>query len=148
MTLRAAALAAALVASSAACHKAADGAVDPAAEKAAEAKVDTSVTVDQLSGWLAAGQCKAVDANNDGTRHHMGAIPGAILLSQYRTYGLDELPADHATKLVFYCANEMCGASHAAAARAVLAGYTDVHVFKGGIAGWHRAGKATQPVAM
>jgi rhodanese-related sulfurtransferase len=148
MTLRAAVLAAALATTTVACHEASDHAVDPAAEAAAEAKVDTSVTVDQLAGWLDAGQCKAVDANNAGTRHHMGTIPGAILLSQYRTYGLDELPADHATKLVFFCANEQCGASHAAAGRAVLAGYRDVHVYTGGIAGWHRAGKPTRSVAL
>ena len=148
MTLRAALLTAVLATSAAACHKASDHAVDPAAEAAAEAKVDTSVTVGQLAGWLDAGQARAVDANNAGTRHHMGTIPGAILLSQYRTYGLDELPADHQTKLVFFCANEQCGASHAAAGRAVLAGYTDVHVYKGGIAGWHNAGKPTRPVAM
>jgi rhodanese-related sulfurtransferase len=36
-------------------------------------------------------------------------------------------------------------ASHEAARRAVAAGYTNVSVMTGGIAGWHDAGKPTEP---
>ena len=50
-------------------------------------------------------------------------------------------------KVVFYCANEQCGASHKAAARAVLAGWSDVAVMPAGIAGWKNAGKPTDQPA-
>ena len=36
-------------------------------------------------------------------------------------------------------------ASHEAARRAVAAGYTNVDVLSGGIAGWRDAGKPTEP---
>ena len=131
-----------VAASAAACSKSAPG-DDPAAISAAEAQVDDHVSAAELQAWVASGACKPVDANGDGTRSHMGVIPGAVLLSDYRRYDVAELPADKATRLVFYCANEQCGASHTAAARAVIAGYRDVRLFKGGIAGWKNAGNAT-----
>jgi len=134
----------AIILASAGCSK--SSGPDPAALEAAGAKVDDHVSIADLTEWVAHGACKAVDANGDGTREHMGTIPGAIRLSDYRTYDLSELPTDKTTRLVFYCANEQCGASHTAAARAVIAGYTDVHVFKGGIAGWKNAGNKTQPL--
>lgn len=126
------------------CTKAAPASDDPAALAAAAAKVDDHVSIADLTDWVAHGACKPVDANGDGTRAHMGVIPGAILLSDYRQYAVSELPPNKTTRLVFYCANEQCGASHAAAERAVIAGYTDVHVFKGGIAGWKNAGNPTK----
>jgi rhodanese-related sulfurtransferase len=139
------ALAFAVALSAAACSKSAKP-DDTAALTAAEAKVDDHVSAADLQAWVASGACKPVDANGDGTRSHMGVIPGAILLSDYRQYDLAELPTDRSTRLVFYCANEECGASHTAAARAVLAGYRDVRLFKGGIAGWKNAGNATTPM--
>jgi len=41
-----------------------------------------------------------------------------MLLSSSSQYALNELPADKASRLVFYCANPRCGASHQAALRA------------------------------
>jgi rhodanese-related sulfurtransferase len=67
-----------------------------------------------------------------------------VLLSDYELFSLSELPADKARPLVFYCANEHCGASHEAAKRARFAGHSDVKVLPAGIAGWAKAGK---PVA-
>ncbi|MCA9678206.1 MAG: rhodanese-like domain-containing protein [Kofleriaceae bacterium] len=111
-----------------------------AAEQAAAAKVG-EVSVDQLDQLIAKGECQAIDANNASTRARAGVIPGATLLTSYSDYDLSVLPTDKGKKLVFYCANEMCGASHAAAERAVIAGYTDVGVMPAGIAGWAKAGK-------
>lgn len=112
---------------------------------AATAKVGT-VSVDQVATLLETGGCQPLDANGAPTRKREGVIPGAILLTNHRTYAMSELPADKSKKLVFYCANEECGASHSAAQRAVLAGYTDVSVLPAGIAGWKKAGKTADQI--
>lgn len=76
----------------------------PAAKAAAEAPIP-SLTVDEVDKELAAKQITAVDCNPELTRKHMGVVPGAILLSDDENYAASALPADKATKLVFYCAN-------------------------------------------
>lgn len=82
------------------------------------------------------------DVNVESTREHVGVIPGARLLSSSSKYDVArELPADKKTPLVFYCANEMCTASHDAAEKALKAGYTDVSVMVDGIYGWKKAGQ-------
>lgn len=82
------------------------------------------------------------DANVESTRENVGIIPGAKLLSSSSKYDARrELPADKKTPLVFYCANAMCTASHAAAERAIQAGYSDVGVMVDGIYGWRKAGR-------
>ena len=99
------------------------------------------VSIDETARALAAGSCVAVDANGAPTRKRVGTIPGAVLLSDYEAFALSELPADKSKGLVFYCANEYCDASHEAAKRARLAGYSDVKVMPAGIAGWVKAQK-------
>jgi rhodanese-related sulfurtransferase len=123
--------------------KAGGRADDPKAVAAAAEQVAT-VEIDDLDAMLAAGACETFDANSKATRERQGVIPGAKLLADHDSYPLSVLPADKAETLVFYCANEQCGASHKAAARAVIAGYTDVKVLPAGIAGWKAAGKPTQ----
>ncbi len=80
-----------------------------------------------------------IDANNDDARKDAGVVPGAILLTSYNQYAVSELPKDKNTTLVFYCYNSYCQASHAAALRAIDAGYKDARVMKAGIAGWNKA---------
>ncbi len=103
-----------------------------------------AVSVDELGRLLESHQCVAVDANGDITRRRMGVIPGAVLLRDLDA--VDQLPADKATGLVFYCANPACGASHEAAEKALAAGYTHVQVLPAGIAGWVKAGKPTASI--
>lgn len=119
--------------------------LDPAL--ASEQASVPTITVDELDRKLAAGECQAVDANGPGTRKKLGVIPGAVLLSDYEGFQPAELPADKSKGLVFYCANQQCGASHAAAEKAITAGYTNVKVLPAGIAGWRQAGKPTQQPA-
>lgn len=104
------------------------------------------IHVADLSAELQSSQPPAIfDANNKDTRATYGVIPGAVLLSNYKKYNLKKvLPADKNKALVFYCANTKCMASHAAAARALKAGYKDVSVMADGIMGWKDAG---QPVS-
>jgi rhodanese-related sulfurtransferase len=110
---------------------------------AAVATVAT-VSVDQLDRMLANHECQPVDANGDTTRKRMGVIPGAVLLRDMDA--VDQLPADKARPLVFYCANPACGASHEAAEKAITAGYLHVQVLPDGIAGWVKAGKKTASI--
>lgn len=121
------------------------GSAAVAAEPAAGDGI-AEVGVDDLDRQLAAGGAQAVDANGDTTRKRLGTIPGAVLLSDYEAFSLSELPTDKSRPLVFYCANEYCGASHEAAKRARFAGHTDVKVLPAGIAGWVKAGKTTTKI--
>lgn len=100
-------------------------------------------TVSQVATWTKEKQATPVDVNGQQTRASQGVIPGAVLLTSSSQYDLKELPAARDTKLVFYCVNERCSASHAAAQRAMRAGYTNVAVLPEGIAGWKQAGQPT-----
>ena len=102
------------------------------------------VTVAELDGLIKEQKVSVFDANGESTRAKFGVIPGAVLLSSITSYPLDQLPAAKDKKLVFYCANTRCTASHTAAERAIGAGYSDVSVLPDGIMGWKQAGK---PVA-
>ena len=87
------------------------------------------------------------DANMPEFRAQNGVVPGAKLLTNAMNYDpAKELPAAKDTKLVFYCANTHCRASHMAANKAVQAGYTDVAVMPAGLMGWKNAGQKTSSV--
>src|SRR4051812_10088480 len=73
------------------------------------------VTVPELAKMTASKQATVLDANSNDFRAKNGVIPGAILLTSSSQFAVSELPANKDTKLVFYCANTMCGASHGAA---------------------------------
>jgi rhodanese-related sulfurtransferase len=90
------------------------------------------------------GSAVILDANGPDYRRENGTVPGAVLLSSAAKYvTATELPADKGTKLVFYCANWLCTASHTAAERAIEAGYRDVNVMGDGLRGWKSAGLPT-----
>lgn len=111
--------------------------------QAAKAAVK-NVTVAEVASLRQQEQVTVVDANGEQFRKENGVIPGALLLTNYRQYDpATELPASKSDKLVFYCANTQCKASHAAAKRALEAGYTDVSVLPEGLLGWKEAGQPT-----
>ena len=109
----------------------------------ASANEPLKATVAEVATWTKAKKATPVDANGKDTRSTQGVIPGAVLLTSSSQYDVKELPAAKDTKLVFYCANEKCGASHAAAKRAMENGYTNVAVLPAGITGWKQAGQPT-----
>lgn len=109
----------------------------------AKAMEPVKATVAEVATWTKAKQAIPVDANGKETRTNQGVIPGAVLLTSSSQYAVTELPADKSSKLVFYCANQKCNASHAAAKRAMENGYTNVAVLPEGIAGWKQAGQPT-----
>jgi rhodanese-related sulfurtransferase len=119
---------------------------DAASSEKAGKQAFTMAAVDEVDQWITADKATAVDANNAGTREKMGTLPGAIKLTSYDGYNVSELPADKARRLVFYCANTQCEASHDAANKAIAAGYTDVEVMPDGIAGWVNAGKKVDKI--
>ena len=49
---------------------------------------------------------------------------------------LEEIAPENTTKLVFYCQNTKCQASHIAASKALGAGYKYLYEFSGGIEDW------------
>jgi len=99
------------------------------------------LSVERAAAMFEAGEAVAVDANGASTRQEHGVVPGARLLTSSGSYDpAAELPADHATALVFYCGNTDCRASDGAAERAREAGYANVNVLRAGIAGWVEAG--------
>ncbi|WP_224249260.1 rhodanese-like domain-containing protein [Hyalangium gracile] len=103
-----------------------------------------SVTITEVASLQKEKKATVVDANFEQFRKDNGIIPGAVLLTSFNKYdAARELPATKDTKLVFYCANTQCKASHAAAQRALEAGYTDVNVLPDGLLGWKKAGQAT-----
>ncbi len=109
-----------------------------------EKKTVAEVTVQDGARLSKAGEAVFVDANGADTRTRMGVIPGAVLLSHYESYDAGkELPAKKEQSLVFYCANEMCGASKVAAEKAKAAGWHKVSVLPVGIKGWKAAGMPT-----
>jgi rhodanese-related sulfurtransferase len=99
------------------------------------------VSVVQVAVLLEAKKAQAVDANGADTRKEMGTLPGALLLTNYRSFDLSELPADKSKELVFYCGGEACTAAPTAARRAKEAGYTDVKLMSAGISAWVKAHK-------
>lgn len=79
------------------------------------------------------------DANPREMYEH-GHLPGAAWVP-FDAVTADVLPADKRATLVFYCANELCTASHTAAARAVTLGYAHTFVMPAGFFGWKKSGR-------
>ncbi|HVE86347.1 MAG TPA: rhodanese-like domain-containing protein [Myxococcales bacterium] len=117
-------------------------------EAQAQAKSKPAVqklSVQQLAQLREQHKATIYDANDTDTRQKIGVIPDAKLLTSAVKYDpAKELPASKSDKVVFYCYNEQCGASHMAAKKATEAGYTDVAVLPAGIAGWKAAGQPTK----
>ena len=76
------------------------------AKPAQKAEALATLTVDEVDAQLAAHQLTAVDCNMAEMRKQLGVLPGAILVDDTSSYPASVLPADKATKLVFYCHDE------------------------------------------
>ena len=117
-------------------------------EQASTAPTTKSLTIPQLASIQKEKKATVLDANGTDFRKENGIIPGAVMLTSYNKYDVaKELPAAKGSKLVFYCANTQCSASHAAAQRALEAGYTDVSVLPDGLLGWKQSGQPTAAAA-
>jgi rhodanese-related sulfurtransferase len=104
----------------------------------------------EVAAWLKQNpmQIHIFDANTDEVRTKSGVVHGAKMLTGFSNYIVAQtLPLDKNARVIFYCANDKCTASHAAAKRALEAGYKDVYVMSDGIEGWRKAGQPTDPFA-
>ena len=72
-------------------------------------------------------------------------MPGAKWV-KFNEVKASDLPADKASTLVFYCANEHCEACHEGASSALALGYKNVFILPSGISGWEKAQKPTEQV--
>lgn len=105
------------------------------------------MSVDEVAAAIAntPGRLAIFDANSPATyaEHH---VPTATWVD-YDGVTAEQLPADPAAPVVFYCANSHCGASHTAAEMAIALGHTNVSVMGAGIQGWIDAGQAVEASA-
>ncbi len=97
---------------------------------------------DDLKAAIAAGKVALIDVNGTDS-YKTGHIPGAIDFEADEAKLATLLPADKAALVVAYCGNEKCGAYKQGAAAAEKLGYTNVKHYSKGIAGWKKAGEAT-----
>ena len=86
------------------------GPVEPAASSDASATTATAdepkvASVAEVAALVTGKKVTPVDANGPEVREKQGVVPGAILLSKPPHIGQD-LPADKAEPLVFYCYNK------------------------------------------
>jgi rhodanese-related sulfurtransferase len=97
------------------------------------------LSMDEVATLLAHQALFIVDVNGPA-RYAKGHLPGAVWAAFDDVKAVD-LPARKDQLLLFYCANELCSASHEAARQAIALGYTRVFIMPAGIYGWERAGR-------
>lgn len=100
------------------------------------------VTPEEVLAMLR-GTVFLADVNEDFT-YAEAHLPGAKLLV-YDAIKADQLPADKALPIVFYCWSPECPAARMAAESAIGLGHTKVHCMPAGITGWQDAGLRTEP---
>jgi len=79
------------------------------------------------------------DANPRQLYEH-AHLPGAAWVKFDGVTG-EVLPVDRSSTLIFYCANELCTASHTAAQRALELGYPKTFLMPQGYIGWKKSGR-------
>ncbi len=82
-----------------------------------------------------------VDSRPTVRQYDPGHIPGAINIPDSAfEKSVDELPADKATKLIFYCGGVDCMLSHDSAKKAKALGYANIEVYADGMPDWKAKG--------
>ena len=101
-----------------------------------------TIGTEALAAGLVAKQLFVFD-NNTPAIFKQNHIPSAVHMDP-RNADVSLLPADKGAKLVFYCKNTWCMASHAGARFAIDQGYKNSSVYAEGIDGWIEAGKPVE----
>ena len=82
-----------------------------------------------------------IDSRPTGRQYDPGHIPGAINIPDSAfEKSVDKLPADKATKLIFYCGGVDCMLSHDSAKKAKALGYGAIEVYAEGMPDWKAKG--------
>jgi rhodanese-related sulfurtransferase len=82
-----------------------------------------------------------IDSRPAARQYDPGHIPGAINIPNGKFESLvDQLPADKATLLLFYCGGLECMLSHESAFKAEKLGYTNIKVYPAGSPDWKAKG--------
>jgi rhodanese-related sulfurtransferase len=82
-----------------------------------------------------------IDSRPTGRQYDPGHIPGAINIPDSAfDKSVDKLPADKATKLIFYCGGVDCMLSHDSAKKAKALGYGNIEVYAEGMPDWKAKG--------
>jgi rhodanese-related sulfurtransferase len=97
------------------------------------------LSISEVSALIGGQEKLHLFDSNPVERYNAGHLPGAVWL-RYDAVEVGNLPPDKEARLVFYCANELCTASHTAARSALGFGYTNVFIMPAGITGWEKAG--------
>jgi len=88
-----------------------------------------TITREELAALIKEGNVAIFDARSQ-EQFEAGHVDGATLFLNA------SLPENKETTLVFYCGGVRCPSASKAAKKALEAGFTNVHVFKGGWAEW------------
>lgn len=103
-------------------------------------KVTTAEVEAMVAKSSAEGNYLLIDSRPE-LKYLEGHLPGAVSLPwQEMTERIGELPADKATRLVFYCGGLKCDLSGKAADLAEKQGYSNVAVYAEGEPGWRESG--------
>ena len=132
----------------AACGGSSTPAAAPATSESAGAEADrfAMVELEDVAARIDASSAEhplaLLDANSRHTydEHH---LPTARWVD-YDALTAEQLPADHAEPLVFYCHDEDCQASHVAARAALEMGFSSVSVMHAGLQGWIDSGRPVE----
>lgn len=101
-----------------------------------------TVSPSELHRLVQAGTATVFDVNSPRSWTE-ARVPGARNLDPLQ-FGVEDLPQDKASSLVFYCSNPLCRKAPGAARRAKKLGYRNVSVLSAGINGWLAAGMPTE----
>jgi len=81
-----------------------------------------------------------IDARPARKKYTKGHVPGAINIpNTFFDKQVDKLPADKATRLIFYCGGNKCPLSLKSANKAKALGYTNIMLFQAGYPAWVKA---------
>ncbi len=99
-----------------------------------------TLTADALKGALESDHPPIVINVLGPDAYRARHIPGSINIPADEISAVEDLVPTKSERIVVYCANADCDASPKAARKLEAMGYTNVHDFEAGYAGWRNAG--------
>ncbi len=108
----------------------------------------STINTESLKALVASGESVVIVDARSGKYDDGRRIPGAIsLAADASKETIKQALPDKGAKIVAYCSSEKCPASANLAKRLVKYGYSNVHKYPEGIAGWTASGNTVTTVA-